>query len=316
MNKVVLFGVCEAGLHVKENMKVEDGVEIVFCDNDVNKQGEEYYGITVVEPECIFRWYCSNLLNKVIIVSRAVKQIFEQCILGNISEEKIFYWDYESNILRKGTEWFAESVFSQDGEEIYLKALFANKEKGFYVDIGANHPLRFSNTRWAYERGWNGINIEPDEQCYELLKRMRTRDINLNVGISQADEDKEFYSFSESALNTFDKQEAKKVSALNIYGNYEVTKCQCRRLETIFEEHQTQKIDFMDIDVEGMELAVLQSINWEKVNIDVILIEQKNLSIDEIIEMDIYKFLIDKGYKVQAKFNRTTFYERGSIACL
>lgn len=308
--KVVFFGVGKNIEDVKEHIKLNADEEIFFCDNDIVKQGKEYGDSLVVSADYVFDWNHNNLLEKVIITSRAVRQIFEQCILGSIPEEKIFYWDCERNILRKGMEWFSEKVFSQDGEEIYLKTIFANKEKGFYVDIGANHPFRFSNTRWAYERGWNGINIEPDKQCHELLKRMRKRDVNLRVGISEMDEDKEFYVFQESALNTFDKKEAEIVSALNRYGNYEITKCQCRRLETVFEVHEIQYIDFMDIDVEGMEMSVLQSINWDKVEIKVILVEQKNINIEELISSDIYKFLKDKGYIVKNKYNRTVFYEK------
>lgn len=313
--KIILFGIGKNVENVKRQIVVEPNIELLFCDNDIAKQEKKYDDVDVVGAEQVFEWDNNNLIEKIIITTRAVGAIFEQCILGNVSENKLFYWDYERCMLRKATEWYSENIFSQDGEEIYLKSIFKDCEKGFYVDIGANHPFRFSNTKWAYERGWNGINIEPDSHCHELLKCIRKRDINLQVGISEMDEEKEFYVFQESALNTFDKQEAKKVAALEIYGNYEISKCTCRRLETLFDKYQVQHIDLMDIDVEGMELSVLQSIKWEKVSIDVILVEQKNLYIDELVKSDIYKFLFAKGYRVKNKFNRTTFYEKESFAC-
>lgn len=308
--KVVLFGVGKNVEEVKRHINLNEDEELRLCDNDIAKQGKVYEGSIVVSADSVFEWNHNNLIEKVIITSRAVKPIFNQCILGRIPEDKILYWDYDNGIARKGIEWFGDITFSQDAEDTYLQILFANKEKGDYVDIGANHPLHYSNTRWAYQKGWSGINIEPDEQCYELLKCMRTRDINLQVGISQVDEDKDYYVFQESALNTFDKQEAENVAALKSYGNYQIIKRQCRRLETVFDEYQIQKIDFMDIDVEGMEMTVLQSINWEKVDINVILVEQKNMSIEDVMSSEIYQFLKDKGYIVMNKYRRTVFYEK------
>lgn len=308
--KVVLFGVGKNIEDVKRYIKLNENEELRFCDNDIAKQGKEFEDSLVVSADSVFEWNHNNLIEKVIITSRAIKPIFNQCILGRIHEDKIFYWDYDNCIARKGIEWFGDITFSQDAEDIYLQILFANKEKGFYVDIGANHPLHYSNTRWAYQKGWRGINIEPDEKCYELLNCMRTRDINLQVGISQVNEDKDFYLFQESALNTFDKQEAESVVARKVYGNYEITKRQCRRLETVFNEYQIQKIDFMDIDVEGMEMAVLQSINWDVVEINVILVEQKNMSIEDVMSSEIYRFLKEKGYTVINKYRRTVFYEK------
>ena len=74
--------------------------------------------------------------------------------------------------------------YAQNREDVILAAFFNENEKGFYVDIGANHPVNDSVTKYFYDRGWNGINIEPNINQYELLEQQRPRDTNLKVGIS------------------------------------------------------------------------------------------------------------------------------------
>ncbi len=103
--------------------------------------------------------------------------------------------------------------WSQEGEDILLKRIFANKKKGFYIDVGAHHSSRFSNTYKLYkENNWTGINIDPSKKSYINLQKNRKRDININCGISDREEFLKLYSFKESALNTFSlkKNELKK----------------------------------------------------------------------------------------------------------
>jgi hypothetical protein len=77
--------------------------------------------------------------------------------------------------------------YSQDGEDRVLQSFFEtrNKYKGFYVDIGAHHPYRFSNTAIFYAKGWSGINIEPTPTLIQAFYKYRKRDINLNIGIAE-----------------------------------------------------------------------------------------------------------------------------------
>ena len=72
--------------------------------------------------------------------------------------------------------------FSQKGEDIMIDKILGNKKMGCYIDIGANDPHRFNNTKRFYNRGWTGVNIEPDPKCYQKIVTNRKRDINLNLG--------------------------------------------------------------------------------------------------------------------------------------
>jgi hypothetical protein len=77
------------------------------------------------------------------------------------------------------------------------------KTKGFYIDVGAHHPFRFSNTALFYKKGWQGINIEPDPSLIKNFNKYRTRDINLNFGVANEEKDLNFFIFNEPAFNTF-----------------------------------------------------------------------------------------------------------------
>ena len=102
----------------------------------------------------------------------------------------------------------SKSSYSQEGEDMVLASYFENRKgyKGFYVDIGAHHPYRYSNTLHFYKKGWQGINIEPTPGAIKLFKTFRSRDINLNIGISKVKDALTFYCFNEPALNGFSKK--------------------------------------------------------------------------------------------------------------
>ena len=78
----------------------------------------------------------------------------------------------------------AQKSYSQEGEDMVLERIFAGKKGGFYVDVGAHHPRRFSNTYFFYRKGWKGINIEPNPEAIHAFQSDRKRDTNLQCGIS------------------------------------------------------------------------------------------------------------------------------------
>lgn len=74
---------------------------------------------------------------------------------------------------------YAKKSYSQEGEDMVLQRIFDGKTNGFYVDVGAHHPFRFSNTYFFYRLGWSGINIEPNPEASDLFQSARRKDINL-----------------------------------------------------------------------------------------------------------------------------------------
>lgn len=307
MKKIILFGAGKNGQAFLQKIADDDRGSLLFCDNDINKINTVLNNVKVVAFQEIVQLYKNDEIGKIVITSGYVHEIVSQCNHAGISGDIIYFFDLKENALRPVREIYADVVYSQDGEEVYLKSRFAGKEKGIYVDIGANHPFRFSNTYWAYAKGWRGINIEPDLKNYELLKQYRKEDININCGVSDEETQLKYYVFRESALNTFCEEEIR-----NRADVVETCMIPVKRLDSIFREHHVKNIDYIDIDVEGMEMRVLNSINWSEVSISSILVEQRGMTLADVIESEVCIFLKSKGYLPINKYNRTVIYEKYS----
>ena len=194
--------------------------------------------------------------------------------------------------------------YSQEGEDLLLNRIFSNKNKGFYIDVGAHHPIRFSNTYLLSKKGWNGINIDAMPGSMKLFNQKRPNDINLECPISDKQEELVFYIFNEPALNTFSKEEAIKKDGIDGYRIISQKKLCTKTLTEILLKNvkKDQKIDFITVDVEGFDLKVLKSIDLKIFQPEIILIEDLSKSID--LETFFKKSEINKYLK---KFNYTFF---------
>lgn len=193
-------------------------------------------------------------------------------------------------------------VAPQEGENIILERIFAKQYKGLYVDVGAHHPVRFSNTFNLYQKGWTGINIEPNKEVIKVFKKMRPNDINLNVAISTLKNRCNYYEFREPALNTTDI----KIVKMREKQGYKYIKkifVPTQTLSQVFSKYCKKKIfiDLLKIDVEGKELDVLKSNNWQKFKPKVIICELINVDIEKMNKNHIYKFLKSKNYLLYCK---------------
>lgn len=207
-----------------------------------------------------------------------------------------------------------QKSFSQDGEDIVLGSFFENRKdySGFYVDVGAHHPVRFSNTLKFYKKNWRGINIDPTPGSMIPFRILRRRDINLEIGVGSEYGELTFYCFNEPALNTFDKVLAEARNTNNPYYITKEVRVPLFTLKDIFEKNlpPNQKIDFMSIDVEGLDLAVLRSNDWSRFDPGYILVEDPGFKVEALNDSEIYNFLYSKGYKVVAQLKRTIIFSR------
>lgn len=201
--------------------------------------------------------------------------------------------------------------YSQEGEDLILYRIFEGKKEGFYVDVGAHHPFRFSNTFLFYKMGWKGINIDANPESIRLLNKFRKRDININLGVGEKEGILNYYMFNEPALNTFDEDLAKQ---RNGSGEYRLTKTipiKVMPLREVLNEYlpTNTTIDFMTIDCEGMDFEVLRSNDWDKFRPNVLLVEVITANtFAELMSHTINKYLENKGYNVFAKCFNTCIY--------
>ena len=201
-------------------------------------------------------------------------------------------------------------AYSQEGEDLVLKRLFPGRIDGFYVDIGAHHPYRFSNTYLFYKLGWCGINIDPIPGIKKSFDTERPRDINLEMAVSDEHATLNYYNFKEKALNTFSEPLARQYQAAN-WDMESVIPVETFTLAQILDQYcpSGRKIDFMTIDVENLEMKVLGSNNWERYKPEVLVIEVLDCPADQVTDTEIYRFLHAKGYQFVAKTFNTCFFK-------
>jgi FkbM family methyltransferase len=206
-------------------------------------------------------------------------------------------------------------TYSQCGEDRILQYLFKqlNVSMPSYIDIGAHHPTILSNTQLFYTNGSRGINIEPDPDLIDSFYKERPLDVNLNVGIGlRTDpETADFYVMSSRVLNTFSKQEAERVESFGTYKIEAAIKVQLMPLQNIVNTYFTPNL--ISLDIEGLDLAVLRSIDLAKYQHTVFCVETINYAEDgsEKKNIEIFKYFEDNGFFVYADtYINTIFVNR------
>ena len=214
------------------------------------------------------------------------------------------------NELSKKPKW-ANISYSQEGEDLILERFFEGKEIGFFVDIGAHHPMRFSNTYIFYLKGWRGINVDATPGSMIPFEEKRPDDINLEIGVTKEIGELEYYIFDEPALNTFNKERADYLVKETNFKLKQEKKIKTQPLSKILNEYLpiNKKIDFLTIDVEGLDLEILQSNDWEKYKPEIILCEDLNGSLENIESSKLYQLLHSHNYTLVARSYNTMFFK-------
>ncbi|WP_372437752.1 FkbM family methyltransferase [Pseudomonas chlororaphis subsp. aureofaciens] len=161
--------------------------------------------------------------------------------------------------------------YAQNFEDIRLWRALKHVEKGFYIDVGANHPTADSVTRAFYDRGWSGINVEPVPSYYDALCQERPRDSNLQCAAGDNAEALTFYGIADTGLSTLDPAIAQQHKDAGMPVQTQIVSS--RTLSDICEAHVDGPIHFLKIDVEGHEETVLRSMDFSRWRPWILLIE-------------------------------------------
>lgn len=223
----------------------------------------------------------------------------------------------KSTLVRRLGKWlrnyipFGRISYAQEGEDLLLARLLDKLavSNGFFVDIGAHHPARFSNTYYFYRCGWRGINVDALPGTSQLFSRMRPRDITIEFGVGSQPGVMTYYAFNEPALNTFSKYEADRKNKAP-YSIVETLEIPIVTLQKILDEHLPAgtSIDFMTIDAEGFDHEVIISNDWSKYRPKIVLVEMLATDLSKINEHPTAKFLCKNGYSFIAKTYNTYFF--------
>lgn len=200
-----------------------------------------------------------------------------------------------------------ELTTSHCGEDRILKYLFKKKKIGFYIDIGAFHPIISSNTYIFHKEGWRGINIDPFPNSMDIFKKLRPNDINLEIGIGQNDEIINYYKIGSGhhQMNGFNPNFQENLFAdFNIQEN-DIVKIPLKvyPLKKVFEKYlpKNQKIDFMTVDVEGYEEKILISNDWIKYRPSIVMVENHKPMSDDLWNIPELKIMKQNNYSLAFK---------------
>ncbi len=212
------------------------------------------------------------------------------------------------DIFRKITHLFIiKKSYSQDSEDLFLIKYFKNIKNGFYVDLGCHHPKRFSNTYLLYKKGWNGINVDANHSTILLFNLFRKRDKNIRALINTKSTSVFYYEFNDSAINGI-------LSTRNVqrlldagYKLEKRVKMNSISINDFIEKHElvNKKINFLKIDLEGIDFEIIKLLNFTILDIQVIMIEKKE---SKFKEDELKLYLKNKYYKFIFESNRNLIF--------
>lgn len=193
--------------------------------------------------------------------------------------------------------------FSQTGEDLIitdylLSELKLDPNTIRYLDIGSNHPIKLNNTYLLSLKGATGVLVEPNPELFELLKSKRKRDIVINKGVSDVPSCLEYYMFTENKINSFSEVEANEYIGMG-YKLVDRKDIEVIPVNSIFEKYGY--FDFISIDVEGLDMNIIKSIDYTKYAPRIICIETCEHNGGKYSEFeDLVRFMRSNGYSVYA----------------
>ena len=217
---------------------------------------------------------------------------------------KKFYFFY--NIYIRNYKFLKDG--SQFQEDKFILKQFPINYKGKYLDVGCFHPTRHSNTHRMYKLGWTGMNIDLNPLTIELFNYARPKDINLNIGISNKEMEKKLYFIDElNTQNTLDPNQLFFLKNQQNIRDEEISEkiIKVKPINVILSEYEFNHIDFMNLDVEGHELEIIENLDFNKYNIKYLCVEMlkhnseskfKSEKINQILKSNKYSLIKEIGF--------------------
>lgn len=204
---------------------------------------------------------------------------------------------------------YAGLYYSQSGEDVVLWRMLKSRRDGFYVDVGAHHPRKFSNTWLLHKyRGWRGVNIDATQSSIDAFNAERPNDINVCSAVSAQRGVVQLRVTAGGARNTISDAQAASVTRKGVEIT-EVRSVTAAPLAEILRERlgPTHVIDLMNVDVEGLDLEALQSNDWTAFRPRILVVEDFAFR-ETPAATPIFQFLNGQGYALASHVFDTSIY--------
>jgi FkbM family methyltransferase len=197
--------------------------------------------------------------------------------------------------------------YTQNMEDTHLWLAFGGKRQGTYVDIGAGHPIADNVSFFFYERGWQGVAVEPQQKLVDLYARLRPRDAAVAALIGTQTGEADFHVFEAfHGLSTTSMKHAEAATALG--ARYRTVKVPMITLAELCRKHGLREIDFLKVDVEGAEADVLKSGDWRAFRPKAVVVEAIAPGSNEPSWKSWEPFLLAQGYHFMLFDTLNRFY--------
>ena len=214
--------------------------------------------------------------------------------LGKLSRRSRIVDYFRKYIKAKFPKHFYFPSYSQWGEDALISQ-FIPGNKGFYVDVGSGHPIEGNNTYFLYRRGFSGVLVDPIKQNIEQARKWRPRDSAVHSLVGQDSKSVTFYEFENYGISTTQVERVNLLqnSGFVLANSYKVMR---KTLTYILEENLVPKtFDLLSCDVEGEELNVLKSLDFEKYKPKLICVEE--LALSPFKDTQLRSFLYSVNYE-------------------
>lgn len=210
------------------------------------------------------------------------------------------------NYLAMMSDEAAKITYSQMGEDIIVQHLltrvFHKMDRGFYVDVGAFHPRLFSNTKFLHMVGWRGLNIDASKEAIMRFDLERPGDINVCCGVAPTEGEATFYEFEGGAASTISSEQARIWQGNLGWKLIGESNIRVRPLNSLLEEFLPagQTIDYLNVDLEGLDGDVIRSLDLSRYRPMVLTIELHDVDKVALAQNEAVSYVISHGYTLQS----------------